>query len=432
MVVIARSLRNEEEVEAHRIVIDTAFGDIPGEPDQTLIDQQKALVEEAHTVAVVEKKIGEGSDESLASGSGEIIGGLFGAEFDLTLPGGAQVPTVGLAGVGINPARVGRGGLRVMMEEHLRRSASRGLAASTLWASESGLYERFGYGSTTTMAIHELRSSEAQFVKPMDDAGHCDVVFDQNEARRLVSEIYAQMATGVAGTTTRSDAWWDMVFTNKDGWMAPGPCMTLIHWNSEGEPDGYAFYKMVEPHGGDSWIVDGLASVREFVGLNNEAERALLGFLMKIPLCRRIRLDMSPVDSPLRHQLVDQRQFHQIEAHDGLWLRPLDVVRLLSERSYQTSGEVSLEINDPLFEDQRGPWLLSVAGNSAEERQATVTQTKVADLVLTPGQLGAVILGNTRVNELVEAGLIEGDNDVISQLDQLMLAHRKPFAFSKF
>ena len=427
MVVIARSPESEEDLQAHRTVIDTAFGDIPGEPDQTLIDQQEALIEEAHTVAVVE--VGpEGESRS----EDEIIGGLFGAEFDLTLPGGSQVPAVGLAGVGMNPARVGRGGLRVMMEEHLRRSAARGLAASTLWASESGLYGRFGYGPATTMAIHELRSSEAQFVKPVDDAGRCDVVFDQTEARRLVSEIYAQTASRVAGTTTRSEAWWDIVFTNKDGWMAPGPCMTLIHWNAGGEPDGYAFYKLVKPHGGDSWIVDGLVSVREFVGLNIEAERALLSFLMKVPLCRRIRLDMSPVESPLVHQLVDQRQFHQIEAHDGLWLRPLDVTRLLTERSYETSGEVTIEVDDPLFEGQRGPWLLSVTGNSVDERQVSVTPAMTADLILTPGQLGEVILGDTRVNELADAGLIEGDTEAVTQLDQLMLARRKPFAFSKF
>ncbi len=424
---IARSLRNKEEALAHRTVIDTAFGDIPGEPDQTLIDQQKALVEEAHTIAVV-----DGGESEAASTSGEIIGGLFAAEFDLTLPGGAQVRAAGLAGVGINPARVGRGGLRVMMEEHLRRSTERGLVASTLWASESGLYGRFGYGPATTMAIHELRSSDAKFALPLHGGGRCDIVFDQAEARRLVTAIYAKVGTMTAGTTSRSEAWWDMVFTSKDGWLAPGPCLTLIHWNEAGEPDGYAFYKLDEPHGGDSWIVDGLVSVREFVGLSIEAERALLGFLMKVPLCRRIRLDMSPVDSLLRHHLVDQRQLHQIEAHDGLWLRPLDVARLLTERSYESSGEVSIEIDDPLFDDQRGPWLLSVTGTSAADRRAAVTPTKTADLILTPGQLGEVILGDTRVNELADAGLIEGSEEAINQLDRLMLARRKPFAFSKF
>ncbi len=430
MVLIARSPNSEEEVRAHRTVIDTAFGDIPGEPDQTLIDQHQAMIEEAHTVAVVkqadEEAVGEVGEKD------EIIGGLFGAEFYLTLPGGNQVSAVGLAGVGINPARVGRGGLGVMMEEHLRRSVDRGLAASTLWASESGLYGRFGYGPATTMAIHELRSGAAEFTRPMDDAGHSDLIFDPVEAHRLVAEVYAKMSTLVPGTTSRSEAWWEVVLTNSDGWLATGPRLTLVHWNAAGDPDGYAFYKLVEPHGGDSWICDGLVSVREFVGLDIEAERALLAFLMRIPLCRRVRLDMSPVDSLLRHQLADQRQFHQIEAHDGLWLRPLNVARLLTERSYETSGEVSIEIDDPLFEDQRGPWLLSVTGDSAGERRATVTRTKTADLVLTPGQLGATVLGNTRVNELTDAGLIEGDNEAVAELDRLMLARRKPFAFSKF
>ena len=403
----------DEQMAAHRQAINTAFGEIPGTNDQTMIEQQRALIEDFHTVSVLD--------------DGEIIGGLFAAEFNLTLPGGLRVPAAALAGVGINPARTGRGGLRAMMEEHLHRCVNRGLAASTLWASESGLYGRFGYGAATTMAIHELSIAGAAFSDPTVDSGHVDIVFDPREARRLVTEIYAANTLRTSGSTTRSEAWWDMIFGSPDGWLSPGPRLTVVHWNSGGEPDGYAFYKVVDPHGGDSWICDGLVSVREFVGLTILAERALLEHLKAIPLCRRIRFDMTPSGPLLRHQLSDPRQFHQIEAHDGLWVRPLDVPWLLRERDYLTSGQVSLEIADPIFPDQRGPWLLHV-----EDEVATVSPTKSSDLVLTPEQLGATLFGDTRVSELVDAGQIDGDSAALEQLDLLLLTRRRPFSFSKF
>ncbi len=405
--------RTEAEMAAHRRAIATAFGQIPGTDDQTMIDQQRALVEQAHTVAVLD--------------TGEIIGGLSGAEFDLTLPGGASVRAAGVAGVGLNPARTGRGGLRAMMEEHLRRCVSRGLAASTLWASESGLYGRFGYGPATTLAIHELTVEGAQFRTPPGSGGRSDIIFDREQARRLVTEIYGRYVGQTPGATSRSEAWWDMVFSSPDGWLSPGPRLALIHWNDRGQPDGYALYKVVDPHGGDSWICDGVVSVREFVGLSIEAERALVDFLKAVPLCRRIRFDMTPVAFPLRHHLADPRRLHQIEAHDGLWVRPLDVPQLLGARRYQTSGQVKLEIADPLFPAQRGPWELQVHDGSA-----TITPTSSADVMLTPGQLGATLLGDTRVGELVDAGQIEGDQAAQEQLDILLVTRRKPFSFSKF
>lgn len=417
MPIFVRQLETDAERLRHRMCIDVAFGEIPGPANVEAIKDQEALIEEAHTVAVFSAEAGED----------EVIGGLRGAEFDLTMPGGATVPAVGVAGVGLHPARTGRGGLRVMMEEHIRRGVERGRAASVLWASESGLYPRFGYGTATSMAIHELATAGSTFKTPLEDAGHCDLVFDAAEARSLVAEVYTKLGVTRAGTTSRSDAWWDMLYKSPDGWFSPGPCVTLVHFNAAGEADGYAFYKVVSPNGGDDWLPDGLVSVREFAGLDVDAERAMIAFLCRVPLCRRVRFDMSPTENTIGHQLVDPREFRQVEAHDGLWLRPLDVVTLLEARTYESDGEVAFSVADPLLADQCGPWLLSVVDGVGR-----LTKIDSAPVEFSPEQLGMVLLGNTRVNELVAAGLVAGPDDQVRTLDRLMLTKHRPFTHSKF
>lgn len=420
--------RSDVEARTQRAIVKVAFGEDHTQEDPVDLERHLQLVEPAHTLVV------RGSSET---GEDEVIGGLVGAEFQLTMPGGALVPAAGLAGVGVHPARTGRGALRALMGEHLARCQQRGQAASVLWASEAGLYSRYGYGRSTSLATYELLipgASEllrSEVLAAAPDAGRCDLVLDPQEARRLLTQIYADLGDRVAGTTSRSAAWWDIVLSGQDDWMAVGKRIALVHWNANGEPDGYALYKMVEPHGGDDWLADGTVSVREFVGANPGVERSMLEFLKSVPLCRRIRFDMLTLRPRLAHQLRDPRQLRQVAAHDGLWLRPVDVAKLLQARSYLSDGQVAFAVTDSLLPDQCGPWSLEV-------RDGVAMVTRLRDgapsemLSISPSQLGSVLLGDTRVAELVDAGVIVGDPESIRTFDRLMLSEQAPFSFSKF
>jgi predicted acetyltransferase len=65
--------------------------------------------------------------------------------FELTVPGGS-VPAAGVTWVGVLPSHRRRGILRELMLRQLADVHDRGEPLAILWATESAIYGRFGYG----------------------------------------------------------------------------------------------------------------------------------------------------------------------------------------------------------------------------------------------------------------------------------------------
>src|ERR1700685_4127561 len=85
-------------------------------------------------------------DRSLAAFDGDVIAGTASAySFQLTVPGGI-VAAAGVSFVSVQPSYRRRGILSAMMRRQLADIAARGEAVAALYASESGIYGRYGYG----------------------------------------------------------------------------------------------------------------------------------------------------------------------------------------------------------------------------------------------------------------------------------------------
>ena len=81
----------------------------------------------------------------LAEDDGRIVGTLGSFDLDMTVPGGS-VPCAGTTWVSVAPSHRRRGVLRRMMEAHLSEAVEHGDIIAALWASDSAIYQRFGYG----------------------------------------------------------------------------------------------------------------------------------------------------------------------------------------------------------------------------------------------------------------------------------------------
>ena len=80
----------------------------------------------------------------------------------LTVPGGAAVPTAAVTVVTVHPPYRRRGLLTEMMTHQLEQVAKRGEPLAALWASESLIYGRFGYGPATSRArLHGTQPAAA-------------------------------------------------------------------------------------------------------------------------------------------------------------------------------------------------------------------------------------------------------------------------------
>ncbi len=93
-----------------------------------------------------------------------IVGGAGAFELDLTIPGG-RVRTAGVTVVGVLPTHRRRGILRELMRVQLEDVHARGEPLAVLWASEGGIYGRFGYGLASICGDMEIPQA-AHGVRP--------------------------------------------------------------------------------------------------------------------------------------------------------------------------------------------------------------------------------------------------------------------------
>jgi predicted acetyltransferase len=355
----------------------------------------------------------------------EVLGACAAYEFDLSLPGGCAVSVAALTGVGGDPTKRGRGALRAMIVEHLDRARARGHAASILNASESSIYGQFGYGHATTTVGYEVDPDRAEFRQPLEDPGSFELVHDLEASIPLFQTAYDAAARTVPGTGGRNVDWWKSVVGKKSGWRGGGKQLGVVHRDVAGVADGYLLYELKETGG---WVNNDAVIVRELLGASVTTELALFEFATKIPLQRNVRWPEGPVDFVARHHLFDPRQLHVVDSHDLLWLRPLNIVELLASRTYAADGTFVLGIDDDLHEDQRGPWRLEIVDGIAE----VVPTDEPAAVTLTSQQVGMLLLGDHRLQELVYAGVVTGDPAVLRSLDQALLTDRRPYNLSKF
>ena len=103
-------------------------------------------------------------DRLLVCVDGDTIAGSGGADsFDMTLPGGVQVPVAGVAYITTSPTHRRLGVQRSIMRRIHDDARERGDAASILWASQSLLYGRYGYGNTIPVHNWEIDLRHTKF-----------------------------------------------------------------------------------------------------------------------------------------------------------------------------------------------------------------------------------------------------------------------------
>ncbi len=368
---------------------------------------------------------------SLRRGS-EIIGGCFAYDLNISLPGSGSIPAAGLAGVGILPTAQGLGGFKHLIQRHLTNSVEHGDGLSVLLASESGLYSRFGYGKATEVAEYKLHTREFGLLENPQDAGHVELVEDIDEARRLCAHVHAGQA--VAGDLQRSAGWWEQVIHEGErSWLGGGEQFIAIHRDADGEADAYALYVLEviqEGPGFGEGNQNNRLVLREFVALTLVAEQSLFSFLCRIARVRELHWLMAPVDPSLQYFLRDPRQLIQVARMDLLWMRILDLEKILTSRVYTCDGEVTFEYNDKQLPENSGKYCLKVdAGEASLHR---ISESESAELTIGPSEMATTVMGQSRVNFLYSLGKITGEHSAMRVLDRLFITDRPPFNLSKF
>ncbi len=318
----------------------------------------------------------------------------------MTTPGGS-VPVAAVTVVTVSPGYRRRGLLREMMAHQLADVRRRGdEPVALLWASESLIYGRFGYGRTTNRTRLSGRTRATTFLPGVDlGAGSVDEV-SRAEFEAAAVALHADWLMDRPGALNRNETWWKTLLNDAEHHRrGAGEMRFALHFDADGRPDGYATFRIKET----SDVTDEGAEV-VILDLDAAAPAgyaALWRWLLDLDLVRAFRRGHAPVDDPLRYLVADQRAI-RTELQDATYARILDVPTALAARRYAAELNLVIEVDDPFQPDLAGRYHLELGTDGAE-----VSRTDApADLVLTATQLGAIYLGGTPLTDLQHAGLV--------------------------
>jgi predicted acetyltransferase len=332
--------------------------------------------------------------------------------FQLSVPGQVVLPAAGVTFVAVLPTHRRRGVLSSMMRRQLADVRDRGEPLAVLWASESVIYSRFGYGRASWHLGFTLRRGEGTLTRAASAAASLERsglrlrLTEPEAALPELAKIYDAVLPSRPGFYARNDAWWRrVVYDPADQREGAGPLRCLLAEDDSG-PRGYALYSGV-----DHWaefLPENVLTVRELMAVDSAVGAALWADLLSRDLTSEFRVQRRPVDDSLLYQLADPRRTRPL-LNDGLWVRIVDVPAALAGRRYSGPVDTVIEVRDEILPSNAGRWRLTTAGqaDSADGLAAScVPADGPADLALDVTELGAAYLGGTRLGAVAEAGLV--------------------------
>ncbi len=363
-------------------------------------------------------------DRTVAAFDGDlIVGTLGGFPFDVTVPGGAQIPMAGTTIATVAATHRRQGVLTAMMRDHLEDGVSRGEPLAGLWASESLIYGRYGFGAASENEEIEIDQTR---VSVEGDAGSVRMV-SAEEAAQILPSLYDIEQARRPGMLTRTEKWWEWnLFFDPSARRSGFSTQRYLIHETDGQADGYAMFRQKSDW--ETGFPDGRVRVREAIANSSMAHTGIWRYLTSIDLFPQIVFWNLPVDDPLRWKVPDHRRIVR-KRWDALYVRILDVTQALEARTYSADGKLRFSVDDPFMPDLGGSFELDVTDGRGSCRRV---DDEDIDLTLSTGELASLYLGGGDAHSMSLAGLVRGDADSVTRIDRMFRGDIAPWCEEVF
>ncbi len=366
--------------------------------------QGAPMSERAHANFLARLEFGR----TLAAFDGDtIVGGTGAFSFQMRVPG-AMAAVAGVSLVAVLPSHRRQGILSALMRRQLADVSERGEAVAVLFASESGIYGRYGYGRASWHAAYRLQRGEGTLAPGAPaDPGLRLRIAEPLSARAELAKVYDLALAERPGLYARTEPWWDRLLTDLHSEDGSSQQIRCVLAEDDSGPRAYAVFTSTECWDEDAGLPRGVLEVSEALATDPAGTAALWDNLLSRDLVSEFHARMRPVDDPLLYLLADPRRVRSVVS-DGLWVRLVDVGRALAQRHYASPVDVVIEVADELCPQNAGRWRLAAeAGVAPAGFRATCERTTApADVVLPVWAVGAAYLGGTGLKAMANAGLI--------------------------
>lgn len=327
---------------------------------------------------------------------------------EMTVPGG-QVACGGTTAVAVVPTHRRQGVLREMMRAHLADVKEHGEPIAALWASDSAIYGRFGYGCASICYDVEVEPHHAGSNRLAPEPGQSRLI-DRKEALEIVPPLYDRLRTGIPGFFARTPQWWeDRSFRESSTSGGGGTALRYAVVDGAEGISGFASYRTKahwdEGHG------SGKVTVHDLFAETPEAWAGIWSLVANQDLVARTVGGLRPPWDPIFDLLAGTRRARAFR-YDALWVRLMDVAGALAARSYSAPLDVVLGVEDPLG-DASGSYRLRADSDGAECAPTTDEPAILLDLE----DLSAGYMGTPRFRQWARAGRLSGAGDALAALD---------------
>jgi predicted acetyltransferase len=332
-----------------------------------------------------------------AEEDGVLVGGGASYTLNMTIPGGSA-GTAGVTWIGVMPTHRRRGILTGMMAYLHEDAHRRGEPLAALWAAESAIYPRFGYGLAAPDQELQIDRGRATWADPRRLNGRARLIAAE-AAPAQFGAVYETERAKRPGMVERNDAWWrQRLFDSKERRNGAGPLFHIVYEGATGV-EGYVAYRVKH-----DWAPGGrtLLTVLELMATSEDAYRGIWSYCFGVDLVDRIRARHRPIDEPLPWMLADFRRL-EAQTSDALWLRLVEVDAALSARTYAAEGSVVFEVADAGCPWNTGRHRLEAGPDGA----ACAPSDAEPDIRLDVRDLGAAYLGGVEFGLLLSAGRVE-------------------------
>ncbi len=319
----------------------------------------------------------------------------------LTIPGGSM-PVAAVTLVTVQASYRRKGLLTEMMKHQLDNIHQRGEeSVALLWASESAIYGRFGYGQACPQVRLSGKTKTTGFRRDVDLGSGSVGEVERDQAIPIIKRLHQNLLPRRVGALDRNYDWWVAKWHDPEQWRHGSSAYRFaLHYNHRGQPDGYVAFRVK-----NDWSESGAeVSVDELDADSAVARAALWRFVLDLDLVRRFIRQNAPLDDSVRYLVADLRSV-KAEDQDGTYARLVDVPRALEARRYLSDLDVTIRVVDPLLTHNTGTIRLEAGRDGASVTRVTRGRRR-PDLTMDVRDLGAIYLGGTSLAALARAGLV--------------------------
>jgi predicted acetyltransferase len=305
---------------------------------------------------------------------------------------GRTVSCAGISSVATLPEYRGHGVARALVSTALRKQRASGRLVSALYPSTASLYRSLGY---------EFGGVRPQFRTPVRDLPAVRPRAEELQEGDLegLMDCHSGFAAGHNGLVeSREAAWWHRHALAHEG---EGTLQRTVVVRGRGELAGYASYYTAPGEAGYQLVC------KHLVARDGDALLGLLGYFRRFENGATDFAWYGPPHGGPVGLALGSNGF-QVQVRLTRWMaRVLDVAGALQARGYaDVSGEAVLEIADPLFPENTGPWHVR-----AEAGRVSVLPTEAAaGRPLPIGAFSALYTGFATPQDLVQLGVLSASD----------------------